>query len=284
MVDHGYINCVERSSGAYKWVYRTRFLSNARVVGDEVVFAGMGALGVLNLEDGKEVWKLDIDRSDTTPDYYVLGGADAERLWVLATKVAMQGKGVKADPYRLEMQGSPSRVECHSLKARMRLWATPIPALKDAPALSGMMILAPDQKTCYGATAKDMFAVDAETGALRWQKPVFARFFGGNLSFGDRILFATSSDSLMYAVDPADGNVLWSFNGARAPLCVPLAHEGTVYVGSLDTTLYALDARSGRVVWKFETGGKICGQPHVVGQKLYCTSDDGRLTEIELPQ
>lgn len=284
MVDYGVVNCVDRTSGAFKWSYKTRFLSQAQIVENKVLFAGMGTLGVLNLADGKEVWTLDLDRKDTTPEYYVLAGADAERMWVYATKVTMEGKGITGDPYRLAQQGAPSRVECYSVSSKALLWSAEIKPEKDAPALSGAMLLSPDRKTCYGAAAKSMFAVDAATGAPRWQTPVFAEFFGGNLSFGDNMLFGNSADHLLYAVDPADGKVLWTFNGAKAAVCAPLAQDGMVYVGSLDTWLYALEARTGKLVWKLETGGKLCGQPRIIGNKLYCTSDDGRLTEIELPQ
>jgi outer membrane protein assembly factor BamB len=129
-----------------------------------------------------------------------------------------------------------------------------------------------------------MFAVNAETGAVLWQKPAFTSLFGGNLAFGDNLLFATDTQNRLVAVDPADGKVLWNFADAKAPLCSPLAADGLIYVGSLDTWLYALDARSGKVVWKLETGGRICGQPRIIAGKLYCTSDDGQLTEVELPQ
>jgi len=142
----------------------------------------------------------------------------------------------------------------------------------------------PDKSVCYGGTANQAFAIDAQSGKLLWQKPVFAGQFTGNMAFGDSMLFATTSDNRVCAVNPTDGTCVWSFDEAKAPPCIPLARDGIVYVGSLDTCVYALDARTGKLNWKLETGGRLCGQPCVVGEKLYCTSDDGSLTEIELPR
>jgi len=285
MVDAGFLNCVEQKTGVYKWSYRTRFLSQAHITGDRVIFGGMGILGALNLSDGKEQWTLPTDRKDTTPEYYSLAGVARDRVWVLGIKVHMEGEGTKEKPYRLVQVGDGMSAVCFNLAGGQKpLWSTRLKATRGAPALSGAMLLSPDGKTCYGASGNDVFAVDAETGARKWQVTTFSAFFGGSLALGDGILFATDAQNKLHALDPADGKSLWTFETARAPLCLPLAQDGVVYVGSLDTWIYALDGRTGRLVWKLETGGKVCGQPRILGNKLYCTSDDGRLTEIELPR
>ena len=294
LLDEGLINCVDRKTGAFKWQYETRFVSQPQIVGDKVIFTGMESLGVLNLADGKPVWRHESDRNKENPTYYTIGGVSESKVWTLGLPTRVNGGGntnPAIDPLRLEQDHRDAVVECYDLdapkskgEAKRALWSTHIKTEWGAPAMSGMMLMSPDRKVCYGANAKDVFAVDAVTGKRLWQTPIFAKQFGGSLVYGDSYLLATGSDYKLYAVNTADGKLAWTFDETKMPLCIPLVAEGVVYVGCLDTNLYAVDVRTGRRVWKMETTGKVCGQPRLIGSKLYYMSDDGRMTELEMPQ
>ncbi|MBM3459106.1 MAG: PQQ-like beta-propeller repeat protein, partial [Armatimonadetes bacterium] len=293
MLDRGFVSCVDRQTGQLRWEYpdkpiqeATRFVNEVRIAGDRVGIAGMGILGVLKLADGKPDWLAESPRKDTTPFYYTLAGVTQDRLWSYRVKTRMVGKGIRMDPYRLELEGAPSEVQCYDLAGRGQpRWTTPIGAERRRPALNLALILSADGKSCFGASGGTVFAVDAETGAIRWQKTgIFPAHFAGGMVLGEGILFATGSDARLVALDPNSGEKLWDFTSPTGrPLCTPLAHDGLVYAGSLDGKLYALEGRTGRSAWTLETSSAICGQPVVQGRKLYFTTDDGSLTEFALP-
>jgi PQQ-dependent dehydrogenase (methanol/ethanol family) len=94
------------------------------------------------------------------------------------------------------------------------------------------------------------------------------------------VLYATSSWSVVHALDAATGRHLWTFDPqvpkakGRDACCdvvnrgVALA-DGRVFVGALDGRLIALDAKSGRVLWQVQTTDTsrpytITGAPRVV--------------------
>ena len=102
----------------------------------------------------------------------------------------------------------------------------------------------------------------------------------------DGVMYFTSTWSRVYAVDAADGDVLWRYDpevpGAWARrLCCDVVnrgvavYEGKVYVGTLDGRLIALDAETGEPVWEVDTlidRGKfysITGAPRVAKGKVF---------------
>ncbi len=81
----------------------------------------------------------------------------------------------------------------------------------------------------------------------------------------NRTLYFTGSYGKVYAVDPVDGTVRWTYdpevwkhNPAKLRTVLPanrgLAYlDGKVYFGTLDGRLIALDAKVGKLVWSVET-------------------------------
>ena len=80
----------------------------------------------------------------------------------------------------------------------------------------------------------------------------------------DGVLYATSTWSVVFALDARTGRELWRHDpkvprawGRKA--CCDVVnrgvahHAGRLYVGTLDGRLIALDARSGREVWSVRT-------------------------------
>jgi quinohemoprotein ethanol dehydrogenase len=94
------------------------------------------------------------------------------------------------------------------------------------------------------------------------------------------VLYATSSWSVVFALDARSGRELWRFDpkvpgsaGARA--CCDVVNRGValdagrVYVGALDGRLFALDAETGAPLWQVQTTDprlpySITGAPRVV--------------------
>ncbi|MCG8591907.1 MAG: PQQ-dependent dehydrogenase, methanol/ethanol family [Proteobacteria bacterium] len=100
----------------------------------------------------------------------------------------------------------------------------------------------------------------------------------------DGVLYATSTWSVVFALDAATGAELWRhdpqvprYKGRDA--CCDVVNrgvalwQGRVYVGTLDGRLLALDARTGEPVWQVQTVDPkrpytITGAPRVVGGRV----------------
>lgn len=148
---------------------------------------------------------------------------------------------------------------------------------------------------------KHIYAIDIESGSLRWKFPVGGPvgtplvFLGDNpistLSIRSMpdvpeaknpVLYFASLDNNLYALNE-EGNLLWKFNSGNSFATVVTASKGTLYCGTVAGYLYAIEL-NGQEKWKFRTGGLITagatpdkGKVYIGSwdQKLYCLSDKG---------
>ena len=136
----------------------------------------------------------------------------------------------------------------------------------------------------FGSGDGNLYALDAETGALRW------KFATGDVvhaspAYDAGTLYFGSWDSYLYAVDAATGQKKWQFKTGEDPLIhnqvgfqgSPAVIDGVVFVGCRDSGFYAIDAATGTQKWKIDNKGSwIVVSPAVFGGKvLFGTSDSG---------
>ena len=97
-------------------------------------------------------------------------------------------------------------------------------------------------------------AFDAGTGKRLWDVDLEDEveddgFFGGGLAFGDGRLFVTTGFAKVFALDPADGSVLW-VRQAPAPMrSGPAFANGRIYILTVDNQMVAVNALDGRLLW-----------------------------------
>jgi alcohol dehydrogenase (cytochrome c) len=135
------------------------------------------------------------------------------------------------------------------------------------PSFSGIFASTPvadDAKTIYIQDLRsNVFALDRETGALRWSRLFHARNDGPNgLAVDDGVVYgATDSDA--FALRAADGRQLWqrhltSFQEQFVNVA-PVVWKGLVLISTVGYpafgrgAVYALDADTGAIRWKFDT-------------------------------
>jgi len=94
----------------------------------------------------------------------------------------------------------------------------------------------------------------------------------------DGTLYFGSQDFNVYAVDPSDGTVKWSYTTAGRVRSRPaIGSDGTIYIPSQDNNLYALSS-SGSLLWSFETGGFFDSSPAIGADgTIYVGADDSKL-------
>ena len=111
-----------------------------------------------------------------------------------------------------------------------------------------------------------------ETGNKVWSSPIA----------GDGVVYATSLDKNLYAIDLEDGSKLWQFTTNGAIASTPAYDRGTVYFGSFDSIFYAVNAADGSLRWKFEGAQSwYWGAPLVYEDKVFAPSLDGNLYALD---
>jgi alcohol dehydrogenase (cytochrome c) len=135
-----------------------------------------------------------------------------------------------------------------------------------APSFSGVFASTPvaDRRTVYVQDLQsNVFALDRETGAVRWTRRFAARNDGPNglAVDGGRVYGATDADA--FALSAANGQREWSRHlSSKSEQFVdvaPVVWRGLVFLSTIGYapygrgTIYALDASSGAVRWKFVT-------------------------------
>ena len=94
----------------------------------------------------------------------------------------------------------------------------------------------------------------------------------------DGTLYFGSQDFNVYAVDPSNGSVKWSYTtGGKVRSRAAIGNDGTIYIPAQDSKLYALTS-SGSLSWSFETGGFFNASPAVGSDgTIYVGADDNKL-------
>jgi outer membrane protein assembly factor BamB len=155
-----------------------------------------------------------------------------------------------------------------SADAPAQVWTT-----RAGRRLTGALTL--DQGTLYGGGVdRKVYAVDLESGAIRWSSRLAGIVAGGVLVSGDTVYAAsTRPQGRVYAFDRETGRKLWQ---ARAGLVsTPLALVDQVLLASTQRgELVALDPSTGARRWRRRTGpaliAPIAGRP---GELILTTPD-----------
>lgn len=105
---------------------------------------------------------------------------------------------------------------------------------------------------CYFASGDRIYAVDVETGNVKWKYPqdqsltsvvkATPEFVNGKLYFG-------TVDGKLYCLDAQTGSFQWFFETRGALRCPPITLDGITYLGCDDNAIYTLDPATGDMVW-----------------------------------
>ena len=101
--------------------------------------------------------------------------------------------------------------------------------------------------------------------------PSAKRYFPESASphAADGKVFAGTHSSIFYAINEADGKILWIFKSNGPIASRPIADKTSVYFGNNKGTVYALDASTGEKRWEYFVGGEILAQPALHRGSLY---------------
>lgn len=128
-----------------------------------------------------------------------------------------------------------------------------------------------------GGNNNKFYALDALTGALKWDFTSTKPFSYSTATFKDSVVYVGGIDNYVYAFHAVTGKILWKFltgsTGIEAPVTLD---DNTIYVGCNDDVFYALDAQTGTEKWRYNTSGNISTGATVVNGIVYFGCSDSR--------
>ena len=148
-----------------------------------------------------------------------------------------------------------------------------------APILTENLILAAN-------SIDGLVAYERSSGQMRWRMDIADGIEGGaTLSEGK--LYFGAGDGLFYAVNPLNGNILWTYPLKAEGLSRPTIKNGVVYVLGGNNVAHALDAKTGKLLWLYNRreasnlsvrGGS---QPALSGDLVLIGFSDGALVALK---
>ncbi len=252
------------------WTFRARqLLEFPPVLGyGRLYFSNnSGVMFAVNAKTGKRAWKKPVGRCvAATP-------AVGEHT-VYQSFLNRPPCNSKAKPGRLE--GEVIAFATGFGKIR---WRTRIGPTESSPLLADGLVYVGDWRG-------RVYALDADTGRVRWTFQGKGRIKGGIAKSGNR-LFVGTYDGYLYALRASTGKVIWRTRsqdrlGGRGQFySTPAVAYGRVYIGSTDGKVYSYGAASGKLRWSQGTGGYVYGSPAVWRKTVYVGSYSGRFYALD---
>ncbi len=262
-----------------KWKFKTgaKVLSSPAIAGGAVyVGSADHSVYALSAADGSVKWRYKTGAAvNSSPaiaaekvfvasldgEVYALDAADGKLKWKFKT----------VGERRFTAPG------IHGAMPRTELMADPFDVFLSSPAVVG-------QTVYVGSGDHNVYAIDAETGALRW------KFATGNVVHAspavvDGVLYIGSWDRNMYALDAVTGALIWkfqtgddtvSYNQVGIASSAAVAN-GTVFFGCRDGHVYAVNAKTGAMRWRHDNKmGWVIASPAVDKGIVYFPTSDGQ--------
>ena len=120
-------------------------------------------------------------------------------------------------------------------------------------------------------------------GSLNWAVRVTDHENGISTPVGgDGIIYVTSYDGYVYAIDSRTGEKLNSYRLGGGTLESLLIKDGYAYVPDWDGHLYAIDLASGRLVWNLWADDTVWMKPHEYQGNIYVGSLGGYFYSVDI--
>src|SRR3990172_4959065 len=127
--------------------------------------------------------------------------------------------------------------------------------------------------TLFVATARGLYALNADNGAEKWVYPTELPL-GDTPTVFNGVVYIGGMDRKMHAVDANTGQKKWAFSAEAGFQVSPLVVNNTVYAGNRDGYFYAIDAGSGALKWKYKPGGPVVIGAAYKDNTLFFASND----------
>jgi outer membrane protein assembly factor BamB len=114
-----------------------------------------------------------------------------------------------------------------------------------------------------------------------WQYHANGSINGAVVIAGD-LVYASSDDDVLHALDIDTGMEKWHFNPVNPPVSEPAYADGVIYAFDGAGTLFALDAKSGDVRWHAPKPLVGTYRPTISDGTLYLGTGDGAIVAVDV--
>ena len=271
--------------GGTKWAFKAGGpIVTSPAIADGVVYIGAldGHLYAVDQETGKEKWNFK-SRMPIASSPAVAGDA----LYFVSSAGSLAALDIKTGQpkwvYAVEYERKFEAKNLHGYPSATQTIPDAWDLFTSSPAVA-------NGKVYFGSGDGNVYAVDAQTGALLWKFPT-KDVVHSSPAVVNNTVYIGSWDSYLYAIDADSGQEKWSFKSGEDNTIhnqvgfqsSPTVVDGTVYVGCRDAHVYALDAATGRKKWDYPTSKSwVIGTPAVRDGLVYVgTSDSSRFMALD---
>ncbi len=118
------------------------------------------------------------------------------------------------------------------------------------------------------------------SGNIKWRTSA-KRAVMASPHYNENIIYITSLDSVLYAIDASSGWVVWRFRMDNGSISTPTTNENHVYTGSTDGKLYCINSKSSKKVWDYQTDNQVNSSPVYHKGALYFCNTDGIIYSLD---
>lgn len=192
--------------------------------------------------------------------------------------------------YHLSRQGA---LEARTLDGYL-IWRF-MPFEREDGGFPGSSGIAVHDGRVFAGIRNDLFALDADTGAVEWRATGPNRIKGTGVSASDGTVYNVRLGGYLFAVDAATGEVNWWYQpdfGPENPFQsstftrAPAVRDGTVYGIVSRGDVYAVDAATGRERWRVRIEGNFdraqrYSSPLVAAETVYVAGSTGTVLALD---
>ena len=240
----------------------------------------------LAADNGKFIWKYAADGGIVSKpaindnkvyfgstDQYVhaVSCRGGKKVWVQSTEGAIYSSPAIAEGH-LFIGSDDEHLHVLNLMAGREAWSVNLgSSVRSSP-------LVVNERVYVGCDNGEIQCYDF-SGNIKWRTSA-KRSVTGSPHYNDNIIYITSLDGLLYAIDAKSGWVIWRFRMGNGSICTPTTHENHIYIGSTDNTFYCINAKSTKKVWSFDTDNQINSSPVFYKGAVYFCNVDGMIYSL----
>jgi outer membrane protein assembly factor BamB len=181
---------------------------------------------------------------------------------------------------RIYFGTTDGRFQCVSQSNGETIWKFELPentkrkGIRSSPATDGSSVV-------FGAEDGHVYALDIETGALRWRVRISAPLVAGTAIL-EGCAYIGDLEGNVHAIRISDGANVWSAQTGAAIYAGAAATPEVIVVGATNGTLFGFDPKSGMMVWECNLGGVVNAAAVISGSTVYVGTLKKELFAIDL--
>ncbi len=258
---------------------------------DGVIYIGSydHNLYALEADNGKFVWKYAADGGIVSKpaiyenklyfgstDQYVhaISCRNGKKVWVQSTDGAIYSSPVIAEGH-LFIGSDDEHLHVLNLMAGREAWSVNLGSrIRSSPLVENELVY-------IGCEDGEIQCYDF-SGNIKW-RTVAKRAVTGSPHFYNNVIYITSLDGVLYAIDAKSGWIIWRFRMESGSICTPTTNENHIYVGSTDNTFYCVSIKSTKKIWSYDTDNQINSSPVFYKGAVYFCNIDGMVYSLHAP-